>query len=80
MSPEQELTVRRHLRVLREMANDYQHNAVGAESSKSYEKAKRHRERYHACLWALREHDPMIEGPRQTLDSMASIMKEASAW
>ena len=78
MSPEQELTVRRHLRVLREMAKDYQHYAVGAESSESYEKAKRLRERYHACLWALRELDPAIEGPRQTLDSMASMMTKAA--
>ena len=79
MTPEEDLTVRRHLRVLRQMASDYRYYAVGAESSENHAKAKRLRERHHACLWALREHAPEIEGPRQIFDSMASSMTKASA-
>ena len=71
MTPEQELTVRRHLRVLRQMATDYRHYATGAESSENHKNAGRLWDRHHACLWALREHAPEIEGPRQIMADMA---------
>ena len=71
MTPEEDLTVRRHLRVLRQMASDYRYYAVGAESSENHAKAKRLRERQHACLWALRERAPAIEGPRQIMADIA---------
>ena len=63
--------LRRHLRVLRQMANDYRHYAIGTESSENHKNAGRLWNRHHACLWALRELDPEIEGPRQIMADIA---------
>ncbi len=63
---------RRYLRVLREMATDYKHRATGFENSvERRHLAGRMHERHGACRWALRQLEPMTEGPRQILDAMA---------
>ena len=71
MTPEQELTVRRDLRVFREMAAENQRDAIKAEGGIKWRDADRLWERHHACLWALRELDPAIEGPRQIMTDIA---------
>ena len=62
-----------NIRILHEMAADYRHKARGAEGSENYKNAGFYRDRQHACLAALREMDPMTEGPRQALAEITSV-------
>ena len=65
-----DLTRRRNLRHLHEAAGAYEYQASISENGGSVSNAHKFRDRAHAIRWALRELDPLTEGPRQALDAM----------
>ena len=65
-----DLARRRNLQTLREAAGAYEYQASISENCGSTENANRYKDRAHAIRWALREIDPLTEGPGQTLGDM----------
>ena len=66
-----DLTRRRNLHHLREAADAYEYQASISKNGGSVSNAHKFKDRVHAIRWALRELDPLTEGPRQVLDDMA---------
>ncbi len=69
---------RRNLRILGEAAGAYEYQASVSENGGSTANAHKFKNRAYAIRWALRQLDPMTEGPRQVLEAIAGAMKPAA--
>ncbi len=61
---------RRNMRILGEAAGAYEYQASVSENGGSTANAHKFKDRAYAIRWALRELDPMTEGPRQVLEAL----------